>query len=546
MIIIQSEKRRINGRLFHGYSHFFSAKFQGQRLGKMSSRQTETDVILIGAGIMSATLGSLLKELVPDWKITVFEKLEKPGEESSNEWNNAGTGHSALCELNYTVEKPDGSIDISKAIKINEQFQVSKQFWSHLVNSNLISNPRDFIMPLPHMSLVQGKENVDFLQKRFKALSKNPLFRGMEFSDDPEKLKEWIPLVMEERTSKEPIAATTIDSGTDVNFGALTRMLFSHLESHNVNLNYKHSVNNIKRTSDGLWEVKVRNIQSGTIERHTAKFVFIGGGGGSLHLLQKSGIPEGKHVGGFPVSGLFMVCNNPEVIEQHHAKVYGKAKVGAPPMSVPHLDTRFIDNKKSLLFGPFAGFSPKFLKTGSMFDLLTSVKPDNLFTMLAAGAKNMSLTKYLIQQVMLSKEKRMEELREFIPNAKTDDWDLVVAGQRVQVIKDTKEGGKGTLQFGTEVITGEDGSIAALLGASPGASTAVHVMLEVINKCFPEQMKEWEPKIKEMIPSYGLSLMDNPDLLSEVHISTAQSLGLSDTLHDSSHQENNVLNENCR
>ncbi|WP_186576995.1 malate:quinone oxidoreductase [Aquibacillus kalidii] len=512
----------------------------------MSSRQTETDVILIGAGIMSATLGSLLKELVPDWKITVFEKLEKPGEESSNEWNNAGTGHSALCELNYTVEKPDGSIDISKAIKINEQFQVSKQFWSHLVNSNLISNPRDFIMPLPHMSLVQGKENVDFLQKRFKALSKNPLFRGMEFSDDPEKLKEWIPLVMEERTSKEPIAATTIDSGTDVNFGALTRMLFSHLESHNVNLNYKHSVNNIKRTSDGLWEVKVRNIQSGTIERHTAKFVFIGGGGGSLHLLQKSGIPEGKHVGGFPVSGLFMVCNNPEVIEQHHAKVYGKAKVGAPPMSVPHLDTRFIDNKKSLLFGPFAGFSPKFLKTGSMFDLLTSVKPDNLFTMLAAGAKNMSLTKYLIQQVMLSKEKRMEELREFIPNAKTDDWDLVVAGQRVQVIKDTKEGGKGTLQFGTEVITGEDGSIAALLGASPGASTAVHVMLEVINKCFPEQMKEWEPKIKEMIPSYGLSLMDNPDLLSEVHISTAQSLGLSDTLHDSSHQENNVLNENCR
>ena len=341
----------------------------------MSNRQTKTDVILIGAGIMSATLGSLLKELVPDWKIKVFEKLENAGEESSNEWNNAGTGHSALCELNYTVEKPDGSIDISKAIKINEQFQLSRQFWSYLVNSNLIHNPQDFIMPLPHMSLVQGEKNVKFLKKRFEALSNNPLFQGMEFSDDPEKLMEWIPLIMKDRTSNEPIAATKIDSGTDVNFGALTRMLFDHLKSKNVDVNYKHNVDDIKRTSDGLWELKVRNA-SGNVERHTAKFVFIGGGGGSLHLLQKTGIPESKHVGGFPVSGLFMVCNNPDVVAQHHAKVYGKAKVGAPPMSVPHLDTRFIDNKKSLLFGPFAGFSPKFLKTGSNIGFIRFCKTE--------------------------------------------------------------------------------------------------------------------------------------------------------------------------
>lgn len=493
----------------------------------MSSRETKTDVILIGAGIMSATLGTLLKELVPDWKITVFEKLASAGEESSNEWNNAGTGHAALCELNYTVEKPDGTVDISKAITINEQFQLSMQFWSYLVKNKLIHNPQDFIMPLPHMSLVQGKDNVEFLKKRFKALSKNPLFKGMEFSDAPEKLLQWLPLVMEGRNLTEPMAATKIDSGTDVNFGSLTRMLFNHLESKNVMLNYQHSVNDIKRTSDGSWELKVRNQKSGMIERHKAKFVFIGGGGGSLHLLQKTGIPEGKHIGGFPVSGIFMVCNNPEVIEQQHAKVYGKAKVGAPPMSVPHLDTRYIDNKKSLLFGPFAGFSPKFLKTGSMFDLITSVKPDNVLTMLAAGAKEMSLTKYLIQQVMLSKEQRMEELREFIPNAKIEDWDLVVAGQRVQVIKDTEKGGKGTLQFGTEVITAGDGSIAALLGASPGASTAVHVMLEVFKKCFPQHIEEWEPKLKEMIPSYGKSLMANPDLLQEIHTSTAQTLGLS-------------------
>lgn len=493
----------------------------------MSNRQTSTDVILIGAGVMSATLGTLLKELVPDWKITVFEKLADAGEESTNEWNNAGTGHAALCELNYTVEKPDGSIDISKAIKINEQFQVSMQFWSYLVNSNLIQNPHDFIMQLPHMSLVQGEENVTFLKKRFEAMNKNPLFQGMKFSDDPEKLMKWIPLIMQGRESDEAIAATRIETGTDVNFGALTRMLFEHLESQNVEINYRHSVDDMKRTSDGLWELKVRNLESGTVERHTAKFVFIGGGGGSLHLLQKSGIPEGKHIGGFPVSGLFMVCNNPDVVEQHFGKVYGKAKVGAPPMSVPHLDTRYIDNQKSLLFGPFAGFTPKFLKNGSMFDLVTSIKPDNLVTMLAAGVKNVPLTKYLIEQVMLSKEQRMQELREFIPNAKSEDWDIVVAGQRVQVIKDTVEGGKGTLQFGTEVITAADGSIAALLGASPGASTAVQVMLEVIKKCFPENMKEWEQKIKEMIPSYGISLMEHPELLNEIHASTAEALGLS-------------------
>ncbi|MCA1054971.1 malate:quinone oxidoreductase [Rossellomorea aquimaris] len=492
----------------------------------MSSIQKKTDVILIGAGVMSATLGSLLKELAPEWEINVFEKLGEPGEESSNEWNNAGTGHAALCELNYTSEKPDGSIDISKAVKVNEQFQVSRQFWSHLVKSNLIRNPQDFIMPLPHMSLVQGEENVAFLKKRLEALSASPLFEGMEFSDDPEKLKEWIPLIMEGRTTNEPIAATKIDSGTDVNFGGLTRMLFDHLESQGVQMNYRHSVEGIKRTADGSWEVKVHDLDNGRIETHTAKFIFIGGGGGSLHLLQKTGIPESKQIGGFPVSGLFMVCNNPDVVAQHHAKVYGKAKVGAPPMSVPHLDTRFIDNKKSLLFGPFAGFSPKFLKTGSNLDLITSVKPNNVFTMLAAGAKNMSLTKYLIQQVLLSKEQRMEELREFIPNAKAEDWDLVVAGQRVQVIKDTEDGGKGTLQFGTEVVSSEDGSVAALLGASPGASTAVNVMLEVLEKCFPQHMNEWEQKIKEMIPSYGIKLSENPELFKEIHASTARTLGL--------------------
>lgn len=494
----------------------------------MSDMQKRSDVILIGAGIMSATLGTLLKELVPEWEITVFEKLSNAGEESSNEWNNAGTGHAALCELNYTVEKPDGSVDISKAVKINEQFQVSMQFWSYLVKKKLINKPEDFIMPLPHMSLVHGEKDVFFLKKRFEALTKNPLFKGMEFSDDPKKLMEWIPLIMQGRTVEEPIAATKMDAGTDVNFGTLTRMLMNHLQKNNAQINYRHSVKDIKRTRNGLWEVKVHDLANNRIEYHTSKFVFIGGGGGSLPLLQKTGIPEAKNIGGFPVSGLFLVCNNPEVEELHHAKVYGKAKLGAPPMSVPHLDTRFIDNQKKLLFGPFAGFTPKFLKTGSNLDLIGSVKPYNVLTMLAAGAKEMGLTKYLIQQVMLSHEKRMEELREFVPDAKDEDWEIVVAGQRVQVIKDTKEGGKGTLQFGTELISAADGSIAALLGASPGASTAVQVMLELLEKCFPEQIQTWEPKMKEMIPSYGKSLVENPMLLQEIHRNTAQILGLSD------------------
>lgn len=492
----------------------------------MSNGQTSTDVILIGAGIMSATLGTILKEIMPDWNITVLERLSSAGEESSNEWNNAGTGHSALCELNYTSEKPDGSIDISKAIKVNEQFQISRQFWSYLVNRGRIRNPHDFIMPLPHMSMVHGEKNVSFLRKHFAALAANPLFQGMEFSDEPGKLAEWFPLIMEGRAPGEPIAATRIESGTDVNFGALTRLLFDHLKAQRVDMRFKRNVDDIKRAADGTWELKVRNIDNGAVERISAKFVFIGAGGGSLHLLQKSGIPEGRGIGGFPVSGLFLACNNPDVIEQHHAKVYGKAPVGAPPMSVPHLDTRFIDNKKTLLFGPFAGFSPKFLKTGSIFDLLTSVRSDNLVTMLAAGAKNVPLTKYLIQQVMLSKEKRMEELRDFVPGARSDDWELVVAGQRVQVIRNTETGGKGTLQFGTEVISAADGSIAALLGASPGASTAVHVMLEVIKKCFPQHVQAWEPKLKDMIPSYGLPLVEHPQLFAEIHASTAQTLGL--------------------
>jgi len=483
------------------------------------------NVVLIGAGVMSATLAVLLKELAPDWNINVFEKLSRPAEESSNEWNNAGTGHAALCELNYTSEKPDGTIDIEKAVKVNEQFQVSLQFWSHLVRSGVIKNPGDFIKRIPHMSFVQGVDDVQFLKKRFEALENHPLFNEMEYSENHDVLSSWFPLMMEGRGLGESIAATRVESGSDVNFGSLTRMLFDYLKNENVKIRYDRDVKDIRLGKDGTWKLSVDHLENGNSESYSADFVFIGAGGGSLHLLQKTGIEETRGLGGFPVSGLFMICNNPEVINAHHAKVYGKAKVGAPPMSVPHLDTRFIDGKKSLLFGPFAGFTPKFLKNGSMLDLISSIKPYNASTMLISGAKNIPLTKYLIQQVLLSKEERMNELREFIPNAKEEDWEMITAGQRVQVIKDTVNE-RGVLQFGTEVITSSDGTVAALLGASPGASTAVHVMFDVLEKCFPDEMKEWSPKIKEMIPSFGVKLSEHAELLHQIKASYKKHLRL--------------------
>lgn len=489
----------------------------------MSTQHSKTDVILIGGGIMSATLGTLLKELAPEKEIKMFERLATPAEESSNAWNNAGTGHSALCELNYTSENKDGTIDINKAVKINEQFQVSKQFWSYLIKQGQLENSEKFIKPVPHMSFVQGVKNVDFLKRRVDRLNKNILFSNMEITDDKNKIAEWTPLIMEGRTSNIPMAISYDKTGTDVNFSALTKKLFENLEDKNVELNYEHEVRDVQQRDDGVWEVKVKDLQTNDETIVESNFVFIGAGGASLQLLQKTGIKESKHIGGFPVSGLFLVCKDEAIAKKHLAKVYGKAPVGAPPMSVPHLDTRYIDGKRTILFGPFAGFSPKFLKTGSNMDLIKSVKPNNLITMLSAGIKEMNLTKYLISQLTLSNEERMEDLRQFVPNAKSEDWEIVVAGQRVQVIKDTDQG-KGTLQFGTEVITKEDGSLSALLGASPGASTAVDIMLDLLKRCYKDEFANWEDKIKEIVPSYGMKLSENEALYTQLNKEITENL----------------------
>jgi malate dehydrogenase (quinone) len=486
------------------------------------------DIILIGAGIMSATLGVILKELEPTISIAIFERLGDVALESSDAWNNAGTGHSAFCELNYTPEKEDGTIDISKALKIAAHFEMSKQFWSYLVEQKYFNDPQDFINHIPHMSFVWGEENVQYLKKRYKALTQNELFKGMQFSDDAAQIKNWIPLVMEGRDTNEKVAATKIDIGTDVDFGALTRVLFAHLQAQkNVTLYLNHEVRDLEKEDAGVWKIKVKDLISGDKKTIETTFVFLGAGGGSLPLLEKSDIEEAEGYGGFPISGQWLKCTNKNVIERHAAKVYGKASVGAPPMSVPHLDTRMIGGEKALLFGPFAGFSTKFLKQGSFMDLPLSIEFANIYPMLSAGWHNLDLTKYLIKQVAQSDEDRMEALREYFPNAKKQDWELAIAGQRVQVIKKDEEEG-GILEFGTEIVAAGDGSLAALLGASPGASTSVSIMIDVLKKCFPVQMESeaWQTKLKEMIPSYGQKLSEDAALCKAVRERTTRLLEL--------------------
>ncbi len=488
----------------------------------------ESDIVLIGAGIMSATLGLLLKELNPKCTIHIFERLDRAATESSDAWNNAGTGHSAFCELNYTPQLADHSIDISKALKISESYEVSRQFWSYLIQKNLLKNPKTFIRKVPHMSFVWGNENIEFLHNRYLKLKEYPLFSEMQFSTDTKTISEWAPLIMENRIASDKIACTKMDEGTDVNFGTLTRSMFQYLSSlDGVHIHYNHEVKSLKKTEDNKWRIKIENLTQNSKVRVSSSFVFIGAGGGSLLLLEKANIPEGEGYGGFPVSGQWLKCTNPEVIAKHQVKVYGKASVGAPPMSVPHIDTRIIDGKKALLFGPYAGFSTKFLKNGSYLDLFDSIQINNIKPMIGAGISNIPLTKYLIEQVFQSDEDRMNALKEYVPSAKKEDWTLENAGQRVQVIK-KDENGKGILEFGTEVIASNDGSLAALLGASPGASTATSIMLELLEKCFQKEMKSeaWQKKLKEIIPAINEKLNDNLTRAQEIRNYTNTTLEL--------------------
>ncbi|MFE4110888.1 MULTISPECIES: malate dehydrogenase (quinone) [Kosakonia] len=487
----------------------------------------KTDFLLIGGGIMSASLGTWLQELQPEWKQVMVEKLDGVALESSNGWNNAGTGHSANMELNYTPQRPDGSIDVSKALEINEQFMISRQFWSAQVKRGILNNPHAFINSTPHMSFVWG-DNVDYLAKRYAALQQTTLFQGMKFSTDHQQIKQWAPLVMEGRDPNQKVAATWTPVGTDVNYGEITRQLVGSLKkSSNFSLQTSSEVTDFKRNADNSWHVTIKDVNSGNEHAIDAKYVFIGAGGGALKLLQKTGIPEADNYAGFPVGGSFLMTENPAITSQHQQKVYGQASVGAPPMSVPHIDARFIDGKRVVLFGPFATFSTKFLKNGSFFDLLSTTTTSNFMPMTHVGLDNFDLVKYLIGQVMLSDEDRFDALKEYYPQARKEDWKLIQAGQRVQIIKKDEDKG-GVLKLGTEVVVDQQKTISALLGASPGASTAAPITLNVLKKMFPEQFNspQWQSKIRDIVPSYGQEMNGNVALTQKVWDDTAATLQL--------------------
>ncbi len=484
----------------------------------------DSEVVLVGGGVMSLTLAAMLKELSPSIHISIYEMLEDVGLESSMTWNNAGTGHQALCELNYTPKKEDGSIDITKALKINQQYELSKEFWAYCVKVGILKEPRTFINPVPHLSFVVD-HIVPYLKQRYETLKTSPLFANMYYSEDREQIKQWAPLLLEGRDDKQHIAVTYMEEGSDVNFGEMVRQFRNKLsQKDGFDVYVNHKVYDLEKEGN-KWRLDVLDKQSGERKQIRAKFVFLGGGGGSFPLLQKSGIPEGKEYGGFPVGGLWLVCKNREITDKHHAKIYGKASIGDPPMSVPHLDTRIIDGKRELLFGPYAGFNTKFLKRGSLLDFPLSVRPSNFLPMVQAGIDNMPLTIYLIKQILMSNKQRMRKLNVFMPAAELKDWKAMFAGQRVQIIKKDAKG-RGSLQFGTEVITSSDGSLAALLGASPGASTVVDIMLQVLERCFGTEMQsnEWKDKLIQMVPSYKRSLEENITHFNECRSQTAQVL----------------------
>jgi len=454
---------------------------------------------------MSSTLGVMLKRLDPRLRIQIIEVTPDLAREASDGWNNAGTGHAGICEISYTPSKDEqGRVPIGRALRIFEQFEHSKQFWGSVTADGMVGAPGDFIHAVPHVCFVKGVEDVDFLQTRHAAMLEHHFFRGMTLTMDPPVIHQWAPLVMEGR-EPGPVAATTGD-GTEVDYGLLARRLCGWLaEQEHCGIAAGWKVTKLRRGS-GEWHAWLRCAASGEERELRARFVFVGAGGGSLPLLQSTGLAEVAGLAGFPIGGQWMVCDEPSVCARHEAKVYGTTPPSSPSLGAGHLDVRRLSGRRQLLFGPFASWTTSFLKhTGRWSDLPLSIKPENLATLLRAGARNLPLVKYLIAQGLQSLEDRMAAVREFYPNAQPAQWRLVQAGIRVQTIR--KEN-CGAITFGTEVFSSADRSLAALLGASPGASVSVNIALEVIQTCLPHLLasSEGRERMRQMILTFDQDL----------------------------------------
>jgi malate dehydrogenase (quinone) len=490
----------------------------------VSAENVHYDVVLVGGGIMSATLGMLLRRLQPDWSILVLERLDGFGLESSSAWNNAGTGHAGLCEFNYTPRAHDGTVDVAGAIAINEQFALSLQFWTHLAEGGALGDPADFIHPVPHYSFARGNEGVEHLRSRYEALHGHPLFDGMELTQDRSVMAEWLPLMFGDRTDDEPMAVCRTRGGTDVDYGTLTRRLFAAMAGGNIEMKLAHEVRALECTGQS-WQLRVRNVHEGRECTVDARFVFLGAGGGTLPLLQSADEEATQDYAGFPISGQFLRTANRDLVDRHRAKVYSHAEPGSPPMSVPHLDTRVVDGRTYLMFGPFAAFSPRFLKQGKVSDLARTVNRHNVRTLSDAARSNFDLLRYLVGQIAQTRRGRLRALRRFVPEARSADWELITAGQRVQVVKQV--GGRGTIaNHGTETVISSRGGLAALLGASPGASASVSIALDVLERSFPEHLPAWQSSLRTMLPGYGAALADRHDLRADLMQRSAVALGL--------------------
>eukprot|EP00928_Gymnodinium_smaydae_P063003 TRINITY_DN46711_c0_g1_i1.p1 TRINITY_DN46711_c0_g1~~TRINITY_DN46711_c0_g1_i1.p1 ORF type:complete len:582 (-),score=59.30 TRINITY_DN46711_c0_g1_i1:383-2128(-) len=499
----------------------------------------EIDVVCIGAGIMSATVALLLQELEPSWKIIMYERLHAVAEESSNGWNNAGTGHSGFMEPNYTkpVRSHDGtlrSVTLDKVELICEQFLYSRLYWDYLVKQDLLPDPSTFIHQTDHIAIGIGKDQCDFIMKRFETLQTVDLFDGMEIALPEEKGKQamWAPLICTGRNPHEPICMTRSTMGTDVDYGALTKAKVAAFLKLGGDLRLFTSVSGLRKEGNG-WIVTSRSTSTGRgVRKVKAKFVFVGAGGWALLMLQKAGIPQVRGYMALPVTADWAVCQNPEVVARHHVKVYAPSAPGAPPMSMPHLNYRQIGGKEVLLFGPFGSLTFKFLRSGSNFDALKALRYHNIFPTIGALVRNFRLATMLIKDVFKSGRHKLAEIRHYYPLADPEDWTLIPAGVRAQIIKKDPKSGRGMLQFGTDVVASSDGSICGVLGASPGASTCVAIALDTLEKCFRAKPRfaEWSPKLQKMISGWNPTGTAPADFVAlapdDVYKSTAETLGI--------------------